>query len=134
MTPTERTARYPNRDRSTVMRGSPNGPARSQVIARALSPFWLFQDASRGDQMMRAAAYRHNRRMCVTLPRYLMKWLIGSAFAWLLVNAFGALAPLDGGVNIFVLMAAACGIVFAYAICVMAVTLSAYLYLRQHEQ
>jgi len=61
--------------------------------------------------------------------------MVGSFFAWISVCGFDALAaPMNDGVNVFVLMAAGCGIVFAYAVCVMVVTLSAYLYLSQHEQ
>jgi len=102
---------------------------------RSLWPFYLFQDATRGDRYARAAAYRHNRRMRGNLPRYFMKWMVGSLIAWLSICGFDALAaPVAGQMNVFVLMAAGCGIVFAYAICVMAVTISAYVYLSRHDQ
>jgi hypothetical protein len=106
-----------------------------QQLFRALFPFWLFQDASRGDTYARAAAYRHNRRMRGNLPRYMLKWTVGSFLTFLSVCGFDALAsPGDGKVDVFVLMAAGCGILFAYAICVMVVTASAYLYLSHHER
>lgn len=47
----------------------------SLVLFRYLWPFWLFKDASSGDRLARAAAYRHNRDMRVYLPGYLMKWM-----------------------------------------------------------
>src|ERR1041384_8115223 len=47
----------------------------SLVLFRYLWPFWLFKDASRGDRLARAAAYRHNRSMRIYLPGYLMKWM-----------------------------------------------------------
>lgn len=105
-------------------------------LFKSLWPFYLFQDASRGDMYARAAAYRHNRRMRGNLPAYFMKWMAGSFIAWLSICGFDALAaPTVGGqMNVFVLMAAGCGIVFAYAVCVMVVTVSAYVYLSQHEQ
>jgi hypothetical protein len=84
----------------------------------------------------RAAAYRHNRRMRGNLPRYFMKWMAGSFVAWLSICGFDALAaPVRAGtMNVFVLISAGCGILFAYAICVMAVTASAYVYLCRHDQ
>jgi hypothetical protein len=108
----------------------------SKKLIRGLWPFHLFQDATRGDMYARAAAYRHNRRMRGNLPGYFMKWMLGSFIAWLSICGFDALAaPTVGGqVNVFVLMAAGCGIVFVYAVCVMVVTISAYVYLSQHEQ
>lgn len=102
---------------------------------RSLWPFYLFQDATRGDMYARAAAYRHNRRMRDYLPRTFMKWMIGSFVAWLSICGFDALAaPTGGSLNVFVLMAAGCGIVLVYAVCVMAVTASAYVYLCRHDQ
>ena len=110
-------------------------PGLAREFLKSLWPFYLFQDASRGDMYARAAAYRHNRRMRGNLPRYFMKWMIGSFIAWLSICGFDALAaPVGGQMNVFVLMAAGCGIVFAYAICVMAVTVSAYVYLSRHDQ
>jgi len=105
------------------------------TLVKSFWPFYLFQDATRGDMYARAAAFRHNRRMRGNLPRYLVKWMAGSFIAWLSICGFDALAaPMGARVNVFVLMAAGCGIVFAYAVCVMVVTVSAYVYLSQHEQ
>jgi hypothetical protein len=106
-----------------------------QQILRGLWPFWLFQDASRGDMYARAAAYRHNRRMRGNLPRYMLWWTLGSLLAWLSVCGFDAMAsPVGGKLDVFVLMAAGCGILFAYAICVMVVTASAYFYLSHVDR
>jgi hypothetical protein len=108
----------------------------TKKLIQSLWPFHLFQDATRGDMYARAAAYRHNRRMRGNLPGYFMKWMLGSFIAWLSICGFDALAAptASGQVNVFVLMAAGCGIVFVYAVCVMLVTVSAYVYLSQHEQ
>ena len=124
----ERTNADRDRERSVA-------PTLFQQFFRSLGPFHLFKDATRGDRLTRAAAYRHNRRMRSNLPRYLVKWLMGSAIAWLSICGFDALAsPVGGKVDVFVLMSAGCGIVFAYTICVAVVTASAYLYLGQNEQ
>lgn len=36
---------------------------------------WLFQDASRGSRLERAAAWRHNQAQARWLPTYLWRWL-----------------------------------------------------------
>jgi hypothetical protein len=41
-----------------------------------LWPFWLFRDASRGNLIERAAAYRHNRAQRIYLPGYAIKWTV----------------------------------------------------------
>lgn len=99
----------------------------SLVLFRYLWPFWLFRDASTGDRMARAAAYRHNRSMRVYLPGYLLKWVLSSSVAlaltvaWSSLAAHGARAP-----DFFTLMAAGSGMLFACAVCVLAVTAGIY--------
>src|SRR5687767_15714021 len=86
----------------------------SLVLFRYLWPFWLFKDASRGDRYARAAAYRHNRSMRVYLPGYLMRWVFGSAMTLASTAAFGSLSrPAGGTLDVFALIAAGWGIVFA---------------------
>lgn len=48
-------------------------------IRRALWPVGLFRDASKGNLLERAAAYRHNRAARGRLPRYMNKWLMVAA-------------------------------------------------------
>ncbi len=106
----------------------------SIVLFRFLWPFWLFSDASRGDQVARAAAYRHNRDMRVYLPGYLMKWLLSSTFVLALTSGVDSLArsatPLA---TVLTLVSAACAVVFACSVCVLFVTAYIYLYLSRNE-
>jgi hypothetical protein len=37
---------------------------------------WLFRDASRGNRLERAAAWRHNRDQARWLPTYMRRWLL----------------------------------------------------------
>lgn len=107
----------------------------AQVLFRYLWPFWLFRDATRGDQFARAAAYRHNRSMRVYLPGYLMKWICSSALTLGLtmacesLSAHSARAP-----GLFTLMAAGAGVMFACGITVFVVTAYLYLYLSRNGQ
>jgi hypothetical protein len=109
-----------------------------QLLFRYMWPFWLFKDASRGDRRARAAAYRHNRSMRSYLPGYLVKWMLGSVFAFALTAGFESLgaaaAPVHVGPNnIFAVMAAGGGIIFAGSLCVLFVTSYVYLYLGKHD-
>ena len=53
---------------------------------------WLFKDASRGNLLERAAAWRHNREQARWLPTYMRRWLgcglllygLGGLFEWIL--------------------------------------------------
>jgi hypothetical protein len=104
----------------------------AQVLIRYLWPFWLFQDASRGDCYARAAAYRHNREMRVHLPGYLMKWILTSVIALAIAAEFGSLST-DGTVDVFALMAAGWGVVFACSVSVLFVTAYIYVYLSRNK-
>jgi hypothetical protein len=105
----------------------------SLVLFRFLWPFWLFQDATRGDRYARAAAYRHNRDMRVYLPGYLMKWLLSCALGLALASGFDSLAHSIGGTNVLTVIAAACAMFFACGVCVMFVTAYIYLYLARND-
>jgi hypothetical protein len=106
----------------------------SIVLFRFLWPFWLFRDASRGDRMTRAAAYRHNRSMRVYLPGYLMKWLLSSTFVLGLTSAVDSLArSFTPTPAVLTLATAACAIAFACSLCVLFVTAYIYLYLSRNE-
>ena len=105
----------------------------STVLFRFLWPFWLLHDASRGDRLTRAAAYRHNREMRVYLPGYLMKWLLSSTFVLALATGFDSLARSFAPASTMLsLLGAAFAIVFACSLCVLFVTAYIYLYLSQH--
>lgn len=105
----------------------------SVVLARYLSPFWLFRDASCGDRLTRAAAYRHNRSMRMYLPGYMRKWALQAVFALLLTFAFDSLATSHTRLDPFVVFAAGAGIAFACCLCMLVVMGYTYLYLSRHD-
>lgn len=107
----------------------------SQVLFRYLWPFWLFRDAASGDRLVRAAAYRHNRDMRIYLPGYLMKWMCSSTLALGLTMGFESLSTRPAGApDLFTLMAAGAGMMFACAVTVLFVTAYIYLYLSRHGE
>jgi hypothetical protein len=110
----------------------------SLVLFRYLWPFWLFKDASRGDRVARAAAYRHNRSMRIYLPGYLMKWMFNCATAFAITSGFGSLsaAPAAGpaaSLDVFAIIAAGWGIIFACSLCVLFITSYIYFYLSHND-
>jgi hypothetical protein len=110
----------------------------SLVLFRYVWPFWLFKDASRGDRMARAAAYRHNRSMRIYLPGYLMKWMFNCVTAFAITTGFGSLSSAQAvsasdSVDVFSIIAAGWGIIFACSLCVLFVTSSIYFYLSRNE-
>jgi hypothetical protein len=105
----------------------------SRVLFRYLWPFWLFKDTTRGDRYTRAAAYRHNRDMRIHLPGYLLKWLLVSAAALAVASGFSSLStPHSGTPDVFALLAAGWGVLFACCVCVLFVTSYIYLYLSRN--
>ncbi len=105
----------------------------SLVLFRYLWPFWLFKDATRGDRMTRAAAYRHNRSMRMYLPGYMIKWVFSSALALLLVRTSSAVSSHETAWDFFALFSVASAIAFVCSLCVLLVTGYIYLYLDRHE-
>lgn len=106
----------------------------SQLLFRYLWPFWLFRDASRGDFMSRAAAYRHNQSMRIYLPGYLMKWALGSGLLLLLTMAFDAGAEeISALSHYFLWMAAGSGMAFAFTLCMLLEMTFVYFYLSRHD-
>lgn len=106
----------------------------SIVLVRYLWPFWLFRDASSGDRLARAAAYRHNRAMRIYLPGYLLKWLLGASLVLGLTAAMEALASTSGSApTLLLVLAALCGTLFAGSVCLLFVTAYLYLYLSRNE-
>ena len=107
---------------------------RLEALRRTLSPFWQFEDTSRGDLYARAAAHRRNLRLRASLPRYLLRWLLVSALAAAALRACDALAAGIGRLDIFVVMAAGSGLVCVLAVCALLVIGYAYLYLCRAAQ
>lgn len=109
----------------------------SLVLFRYLWPFWLFKDASRGDRLARAAAYRHNRSMRIYLPGYLMRWMFNCVATFTITAIFGSLSPAQadssGSLDVFALLAAGWGIAFTGSLCVLFVTSYIYFYLSRND-
>jgi len=129
-----------------MMQRSPGAAAASRyddmplslVMFRYLWPFWLFKDASRGDRLARAAAYRHNRSMRIYLPGYLMKWMFNCVAAFAITAGFGSLSAAQAATeantpDVFAIIAAGWGIIFACSLCVLFVTSYIYFYLSRHD-
>lgn len=129
-----------------MMQRSPGATAASRyddmplslVMFRYLWPFWLFKDASRGDRLARAAAYRHNRSMRIYLPGYLMKWMFNCVAAFAITAGFGSLSAAQAATeanmpDVFAIIAAGWGIIFACSLCVLFVTSYIYFYLSRHD-
>lgn len=114
-------------------RASYDDMALSELLFRYLWPFWLFRDASSGDGLARAAAYRHNRGMRIYLPGYLLKWSVNSSVAFALMDRFAAAARhLSDPVNLFSVMAAGAGVLFVCCVCVLFLTAYIYFYLSKN--
>jgi len=105
----------------------------SLVLFRFLWPFWLLQDASSGDRLARAAAYRHNRSMRIYLPGYLMRWMVSCIVALGVTSGLGAMANHSGDVGVLNVLAAGSGMLFACGVCVWVITAYIYVFLSRHE-
>jgi hypothetical protein len=107
----------------------------AQLLFRYLWPFWLFKDATHGDRMVRAAAYRHNRSMRAYLPGYMRRWVLGSTVALAIINAADLLSDHTAGtaLSVFSLIAGASAIAFVCCLCVLLLIAYLYLYLNRCE-
>jgi hypothetical protein len=111
-----------------------HNPSLSRLVFLHLWPFWLFRDASRGNLLMRAAAYRHNRSMRVYLPGYLLRWTFGGLLLLVLtfkLQTFSAQIPELN--NCLLWMAAGFGMGFACAMSMLLVMAYIYLYLSRND-
>jgi hypothetical protein len=108
-----------------------------ESLLRALSPFRLMKDVSRGTREERIAAYRHNRRRRGELVSCMRRWALVLAAAALLTEEFGALggagARVEGLPRIFVYLSAACATLLVCGLCVLCITAYVYVYLTSHE-
>jgi hypothetical protein len=100
----------------------------SQVLFRYWWPFWLFHDASRGNMVVRAAAYRHNQSMRIYLPGYLVRWSFGSVLLLALTLMLNT-----GSGSAVLWMAAGSGMALASALCMLLEIGFVYLYLSRHD-
>lgn len=106
----------------------------SMLLFLFMWPFWLFRDATRGDRLTRAAAYRHNRAMRVHLPGYLFRWSVGAVLVFALMAVAESLGGLGAPPSLLMLLAAALGVAFAGSLCVLFVTAYIYLYLSRNDE
>jgi hypothetical protein len=69
--------------------------------------------------------------MRVYLPGYLLKWLFNCALALAIAAGLDSLSATHS-LDVFALLAAGCGIVFACGVCVLFLTAYIYLYLGRN--
>ena len=95
------------------------------TIRKFLYPIGIFRDASKGSQLERAAAYRHNRNARRCLPQYMSNWL------FVAILLAGAGASLEEGHNLA--SAVLCWILVTYTITELAVLSAIYIALTAWE-
>lgn len=95
------------------------------TIRKLLWPIGIFRDASKGSQLERAAAYRHNREARKSLPQYMSNCLL---VAILLAGAGVCLEDAHHHAASIL-----CWILLAYAISELAVLSALYLVLTAWE-
>jgi hypothetical protein len=105
-----------------------------QALSRFFSPFHRMKDVSRGSFEERAAAYRHNRSLRGEISACMTRWLLCCAVASGLTSIFDTLSGSSAtGIDVFVVLAAACATFIACGVCVLFVSAYVYLYLA-HER
>jgi glucan phosphoethanolaminetransferase (alkaline phosphatase superfamily) len=103
----------------------------SVLVSRYFSPFWLFRDASKGGDMARTAAYRHNREMNMYLPTYMWRWAVLCAFALAAVVGFDRIqSEAEVYRQFFTTLGAGAGLIFICCFCFDCVLGGIYLRLR----
>jgi hypothetical protein len=104
-----------------------------QVLLRLFSPFRLMKDVNRGSFEERAAAYRHNRSLRGELSACMSRWVLSCGVAFALTGLFDGLSNGSQGLDVFVVLAAACAMFVACGVCVLSVTAYVYVYLGHHD-
>lgn len=113
--------------------GNYDGWPLTAVLVRYIWPFWLFRDASCGDLLSRAAAYRHNRDMRVYLPGYMLKWLITIGITLEVAQALDSLSSsASDAPDAFLVLATLAAMLTVVEICLLLITAAIYLYLNKH--
>lgn len=102
-------------------------------LSRFFSPFHQMKDVSRGSFEERAAAYRHNRSLRGEISACMTRWLLCCAVAYGLTSIFDTLSGSGTGLDVFVVLAAACATFMACGVCVLFVSAYVYVYLA-HER
>ncbi len=96
------------------------------------------KDVSRGSFEERVAAYRHNRGLRGHLSACMRRWAISCGVATVLTSLFDAMdgnaaaVPGGAGLDMFVVLSAACATFVACGVCVLFVSAYVYVYLG-HE-
>jgi hypothetical protein len=104
-----------------------------QALLTFFSPFRLMKDVNRGTFEERAAAYRHNRSLRRELSGCMIRWIVSCGVAFALTGLFDGLSDGSQGLDVFVLLAAACATFIACGVCVLSVTAYVYVYLGHHD-
>src|SRR4029078_681662 len=86
----------------------------------------LFKDASRGSFAERAAAYRYNVDIRGYLLTYIQRWILSGAAALPLTGLFESMGPVNGGLSVFVVLAAADALFASLAACAVCVLIFSY--------
>jgi hypothetical protein len=76
--------------------------------------------------------------MRIYLPGYLMKWMFSCVTAFAITAGFGSLSPAPapgraGALDVFAIIAAGWGIIFACSMCVLFITSYIYFYLSHND-
>lgn len=101
-------------------------------LRKFFSPFGLFKDASQGSFAERTAAYRYNVDIRGYLLPYIQRWILSGAAALLLTGFFESLSPVNGGLTVFVLLAAADAVFASLAACAVCLLTYSYASLSYH--
>lgn len=96
-----------------------------------LWPFSLFEDASKGNLLERAAAYRYNRERRAYLPAYAFKWTVLVLIQSALIVGFESAAGVMG--STLLLFAAAIGTTVSASALLIVICLAAWGYLSWVE-
>ncbi|QDZ27195.1 hypothetical protein [Noviherbaspirillum sp. UKPF54] len=112
--------------------------SRLQYFWRLAIPFWIFRDAGRGTIEQRTANYRYNRSRRKVLPFYMGKW-IGIAACMMqltrvLSDLMGETAAQSADHLCATVFCVSAGIGFAFSCVVIAILVTAYLFLTCVER
>ncbi|HJW56405.1 MAG TPA: hypothetical protein VJ577_14140 [Burkholderiaceae bacterium] len=112
--------------------------SRLQYFWRLAIPFWIFRDAGRGSVEQRAANYRYNRSQRKVLPFYMGKWAGIAACMMQLTRVLSDFMEKTVAQSADHLCATvfcvSAGIGFAFSCIVIAVLVTAYLFLTYVER
>ncbi|HMV64187.1 MAG TPA: hypothetical protein PLN96_11655 [Zoogloea sp.] len=96
----------------------------AHLVYRYLWPYAYFRDVTRGSFLERQQNYRHNRRMGMHLPGFMLKWACLTVFFYLLGSLCEELLEL-------VLPAACCYVTGAWTLTILVQLCVAWLWLKR---